>query len=125
MRGIIGRVSLGVGVMCLLLAGVALGHGEGGHHAHKPARAQVVKISVTQAGFEPRSIAVKRGVPITLVITRKTDQTCATEAVFPALNKTVDLPLGKAVRVALPAQPAGHLSYACGMNMFQGQLVVQ
>ena len=125
MRAIIGRVSLGVGATCLLLAGVAWGHAKGAHQAHKPARAQVVKISVTQAGFEPRSIVVKKGVPITLVITRKTDQTCATQAVFPAINKTVELPLGRAVRVALPAQLAGHLSYACGMDMIRGELVVK
>lgn len=84
-----------------------------------------MKISVTQAGFEPASFKVKKGVPILLIITRKTDRTCAKQAVFPSLGKTVDLPLNQAVRVELPAQAEGRLRYACEMDMFAGELIIR
>ena len=125
MRASVGRASVGVVLACSLVAGAAFGHEKSEKHGHKSARPQQVKISVTQAGFEPATVAVKKGVPIVLVITRKTDQTCATRAVFPSIDRTVDLPLNKSVRVVLPAQSAGRLSYACGMGMFHGVLVVQ
>lgn len=125
MRASAGRASVGIVLVCSLVAGAAFGHERGEKHGRKSARPQEVKISVTQAGFEPATVAVKKGLPIVLVITRKTDQTCATQAVFPSIERTVDLPLNKSVRVALPAQSAGHLSYACGMGMFHGVLVVQ
>jgi hypothetical protein len=33
---------------------------------------------VTDKGFEPNNVTVKKGKPLHLVVTRKTDQTCAT-----------------------------------------------
>lgn len=118
-------IMVGVVTGCLLMAGVALAHEKVSGHVHKPARPQVVKISVTRAGFEPATIKVKKGVPIVLLITRKTDRTCAKQAVFSSLGRTVDLPLDQVVRVELPAQAAGHLGYACAMDMFRGDLVIQ
>lgn len=125
MRASIGTLSVAVGLGCFLVAGAAFGHGKGNPIAHKSARPKVVKISVTKAGFEPATLAVKQGVPIVLLVTRKTDQTCATQAFFPSIDKVVDLPLNKAVRVALPAQAAGRLSYSCRMGMYHGELVVK
>lgn len=108
-----------------LMAGAAMGHDKVAGHRHKTPRPQQLNITVTQAGFEPASLKVKKGVPIVLIITRRTDQTCAKQAVFASLNRTVDLPLNQAVRVELPAQAQGRLSYACGMGMYTGELVVQ
>ena len=125
MRVSIGTLSVAVSLGCFLVAGAAFGRGERNPVVRKSARPQEVKISVTRAGFEPATLVVKQGVPIVLVITRKTDQTCATQAVFPSIGKAVDLPLDRAVRVALPAQSAGRLSYACSMDMHHGELVVK
>ena len=125
MRSNTGAILFGTIVVCLLGTGVALGHGKTPGHTEKHMKPQEVKIAVTEAGFVPKSVSVKRGVPIVLVITRETDQTCATQAVFPSIDKPVDLPLNKAVRVALPAASAGRLSYACGMGMLHGELVVR
>ena len=123
MRTVIGRAVLAMCWASLVFVGVALGS-EGRELRTRPSKTpQEVRISVTDAGFVPASIVVKKGVPITVLITRKTDQTCAMQAVFPSIKKRVDLPLGKAVRVALPAQSAGHLSYSCGMEMLHGELV--
>ena len=123
MRTAFGKAVL---VMCctsVVFVGGALGSEGRELGTHPSMTPQEVRISVTDAGFVPSSIVVKKGVPITVLITRKTDQTCAMQAVFPSIKKRVDLPLGKAVRVALPAQSAGHLSYSCGMEMLHGELV--
>ena len=66
--------------------------------------------------------------PLTLVFTRKTDQTC-TKSVVLTLDdgKKVerDLPLDKPVELAVTFAKAGKLSYACSMNMTKGIIVVQ
>jgi plastocyanin domain-containing protein len=41
------------------------------------------EIAVTDTGFAPASITIPAGKPVTIVVTRKTDQTCAKEIVFP------------------------------------------
>jgi plastocyanin domain-containing protein len=109
----------------LLLGAIAVPVGPSGARAAQSPKPQVVKVSVTNAGFVPAVVKVRRDAPITLLITRKTDHTCATQAVFPSIDKTVDLPLNKAVAVALPAQSSGRLGFACGMGMFKGEIVVR
>jgi plastocyanin domain-containing protein len=110
---------------CLLATDLSAAHAGASGKPRASARVQEVKIAVTEAGFVPSSVTVKEGVRIILLVTRKTDQTCATQAVFPSIKKPVDLPLNKVVRVALPAQSAGSLSYACGMGMLHGEVVVK
>jgi plastocyanin domain-containing protein len=118
-------VLFGAVLTCLLGASLAVGHERASGRPGKSAKTQEVKIAVTEAGFVPSTVTVKKGVPIVLVMTRQTDQTCATQAVFAVIKKTVDLPLNKPVRVALPAQSAGSLSYVCGMGMLHGEVVVR
>ena len=89
------------------------------------AGAQEVHLTVTDAGFEPAQITVAKDRPITLSVTRKTDQTCAREIVFKEIDLKRDLPLNQEVRIELPARSSGTLNYACGMDMIKGSLVVQ
>ena len=58
-------------------------------------------------------------------MTRKTDQTCAKEIVFPDQGIRKALPLNEAVEIALPATSKGEITYICGMNMLSGKVVVQ
>ena len=82
-------------------------------------------VAITSEGFSPAEISVPAGVPLRLRFTRKVEKTCATEVVFPALKITRELPVGKPVVIDLPAQPAGRLSFACGMDMYKGQVIVR
>ena len=84
-----------------------------------------VAITVGLNGFDPWRIEAIAGKPLVLVLTRTTDDTCATEIVIPALGKTVPLPLGKPVRVELTPARAGKLRFSCAMKMFQGEIDVQ
>ena len=102
----------------LLLAFVA-GCGDGAHTAGE------YSIVVTDDGFQPKVTEVKRGEPVTLVVTRKADHTCATEMVFATLDTSYDLPLDRTVRIQLPANRSDTLSYACPMGMFTGTVVTR
>ena len=83
------------------------------------------ELAVTDAGFTPATITVPAGKPVTLVVTRKTDQTCAKEIVFPEQGIRKPLPLNEAVEVVLPASPKGEIAYVCGMNMLRGTVIVE
>jgi plastocyanin domain-containing protein len=89
------------------------------------ARASRVEVAVTENGFEPDQIAARVGQPVTLVVTRKTDMTCAKEIVFAEQGIEKELPLNQAVEVTVTPTKAGELSFACGMNMVTGKLIVR
>lgn len=85
-----------------------------------------IAVAVTDKGFEPSQPQIERGEAVTLVFTRTTDQTCATDVMFPRLGMKVQLPLNEAVRVEIPAGAVEDtLYFACGMNMVSGQIVAQ
>ncbi|MGE5836557.1 MAG: efflux RND transporter periplasmic adaptor subunit [Acidobacteriota bacterium] len=84
-----------------------------------------VEIAVTKDGFVPDRVTVPLGQSITLVFTRTAQKTCATEVVVPALKVRKELPLNKPVIVEMPPQPAGEISFACGMDMLRGAVVVR
>ena len=86
---------------------------------------QVVQLAVTDRGFEPARAEVPRGQAFTLVITRKSDQTCAKEILIPALNERRPLPLNQAVRIDVPHGVVDTLNYICGMHMFGGTIAAK
>ena len=83
-----------------------------------------IEISVTAKGFEPARIEVLKDQPLRLVVTRKTDQTCAKQIVIPEANIKADLPLDKPVTLSFTPKRSGELKYTCGMNMLTGVLQV-
>ena len=90
--------------------------------------AEKLEIAVTEKGFEPDKVTVKKGEPVELVFTRKTDQTCIKEVVLDTggtkkIQKA--LPLNKPVTIKTKFTKAGDLKYACNMNMFSGTVTVQ
>lgn len=76
-------------------------------------------------GFTPASVEAPAGKPVTLVFKRTTDATCATEAVFAATGERHDLPLNQEVRVTVTPAAGETLRYACGMNMYLGEIVAK
>ena len=86
-----------------------------------------VEIAITDKGFEPSTIEVKKGEPVELVFTRKTDQTCIKEVVLDTGSKKIEkpLPLNKPVAIKTKFTKAGENKYACKMDMFKGTVKVQ
>jgi plastocyanin domain-containing protein len=118
------KLTFALTAVSLALSGACSGASAGGG----PASAQggVVQMRVTEAGFEPSSVKVKKGQPLELVITRKTDKTCAKEIVIDEYAINTPLPLDKAVTVAFTPTKSGELKYGCAMDkMIGGVLFVE
>lgn len=87
--------------------------------------ARNLEMKVTDRGFEPSRIEVKKGEPLHLVVIRKTDATCAKELVIKDQDLRKELPLDKPVAFDFTPTKTGEMTYACGMGMISGVLVVQ
>jgi len=123
MTGVLGVLAMGVAV-----SGCGGGGAETATETATTAEtaaplANEVTIEVTDAGFVPAVVTVPKGQAVTLVVTRKTAQTCATEMVYAHNKEKHDLPLDQTVRIELPADRPDTLDYACAMDMIKGQVV--
>lgn len=94
--------------------------------ANADAKGQRIELSVTSKGFEPTPVKVKKGEPVTLVVTRKTDRTCAKELVLKEHAINQKLPLNEAVTINFTPTKSGELKYGCAMGqMISGILLVE
>ena len=91
----------------------------GGQSLAEPAvaKARDVKIAVTEKGFEPSPIKVKKGEPLHLLVTRRTDKTCATELKIKDTAVDVTLPLNKEVAIDYTPTKSGEVKFGCSMGM--------
>lgn len=84
-----------------------------------------VQVTADENGFKPSSVSFKKGEKAALVFTRTSDDTCATEVVFPELNVKKDLPKGKPVVVEIPTDKDQSLTFQCGMGMYKSSVVIR
>jgi plastocyanin domain-containing protein len=77
----------------------------------KPDR--TVEITVTEAGFQPSSVTVKKGERIRLVVKRLTDKTSAQEFVLDEFLVWQRLPLNQAVTETFVAGRTGEFPFRC------------
>ncbi len=87
-----------------------------------------LRVVASEHGFSPGSLALPAGAPgskVAVTFVRTTDDTCATEVVFPDLDVKRDLPLNQIVSIDVPTGAARTLTFQCGMGMFKGQLLVK
>ena len=85
---------------------------------------QVVEISV-DGGYTPKVVELQRGVPAELIFTRKDRSSCFEEVVLPDFGISTHLPINKPYTVSIQPDTFGEFTYACGMNMFFGKVVVK
>jgi plastocyanin domain-containing protein len=121
MRHIALAVALALSVPALAAEGGAPAKGAAEKSGKK------VAIKVTDDGFKPAEVKVKKGVPTTLEFTRLTDATCITEIDIPAENvKEFALPLNKTVSLTITPKKAGVEKFHCSaMGMGDGKIVVE
>jgi len=87
---------------------------------------QGAEVTIGPDGFSPQRIQLAAGVPAKLVFTRTTPTTCATAVQVPAFDvKPTEIPLNTPTAVRFTPDETGTFTFACGMDMIQGTLVVQ
>ena len=99
-------------------------------HAQRRARrklpsVQRVTIALTEKGYEPTSLKLRRGVPAQVTFLRKVSATCGTQIVIADYDIKRDLPLNVPVLVKFTPKKSGDFSFTCGMGMLRGSLIVR
>ena len=85
---------------------------------------QEVKVTV-KGGYAPDVIVVKQGKPVRLDFYRDETSSCTEQVVFGDFGIVRDLPAYKTTPIEFTPDKAGEFTFACGMNMVRGKLIVQ
>ena len=88
-------------------------------------RVQEFTVKISERGFEPVTLKLRRGVQARITFLRTTDNTCAKEIVLRDFGIRKALPLNQPVAVTLAPNKKGEFEFTCGMNMMRGKLIVQ
>ena len=78
---------------------------------------RVLELRVTEEGFVPAELKVKKGEPLLLKVTRTTDKTCANEILIEGTDLNVPLPLNQVAEVRFTPAKTGSIKYGCAMGM--------
>ncbi|WP_295803459.1 cupredoxin domain-containing protein [uncultured Microbulbifer sp.] len=84
-----------------------------------------LEVMVKDGVYEPDTIEVPAGRPITLHFRREDPSPCAEYVVFPDLDISRQLAVHEATEVSLPALDTGKYPFTCQMKMYRGTLVVE
>jgi len=85
---------------------------------------QTAIVELNDKGFEPSSLKLKAGIRAKVAFVRKTDEGCAKEVVIKEYGINRELPLNEPITVEFIPRK-GEFSFACGMNMLKGKLIVE
>jgi len=84
------------------------------------------KVNITVAGgYQPNVVNLEKGIPAQLTFTRTNAQGCLDAVHSKDLNFETDLPLNDAQTVDIPTDKAGEFNFSCGMDMFNGKVVIK
>ena len=85
---------------------------------------QEVKITV-RGGYSPDVIIVKKDTPVRLNFYRDETASCSEQVVFGDFGIVKDLPAFKTTPIEFTPDKTGEFTFACGMNMLRGKLIVE
>ena len=85
---------------------------------------QEVRVTV-KGGYDPDVIIVKQGRPVRLNFYRDETSSCSDRVIFGDFGIARDLPAFKTTSIDFTPDKAGEFTFACGMNMMRGKLVVE
>jgi plastocyanin domain-containing protein len=84
------------------------------------------EINVTvKGGYSPDVIVVKKGAPVRLNFYRDETSSCSEQVVFGDFGIAKELPAFKTTPIEFTPDKTGEFTFACGMNMLRGKLIVQ
>lgn len=80
---------------------------------------------IVEGGYSPQSIVIHKGKTTKINFIRKDPSSCLEEVVLGDFHTRKYLPLNKKVTIELKPSEAGEFTYACGMNMYHGKIIVK
>jgi heme/copper-type cytochrome/quinol oxidase subunit 2 len=85
-----------------------------------------IKMLVTEKGYSPNVIRVKKGVPVELEIQNPLkNNSCLSTFMIPDFNvKNVNLKVGT-TNLSFTPDKTGEFTFSCGMQMFKGTIIVE
>ena len=94
--------------------------------ATSSAAAQVVRINVTDMGYEPAQVELKAGILAELVFNQQSKMACVAQVQAPDFNIPVtNLPFGQSTTLRFTPARGGTFRWACGMDMMKGTILVK
>ena len=91
----------------------------------RAAKVQTATVALTENGYEPASLRLRRGVPYRVTFVRRVSAGCAQEVMLPDHQIKRELPLNEPVTVEFTPARAGSFTFSCGMGMVWGTLIVR
>lgn len=85
---------------------------------------QNINIEV-KGGYSPERVVLKKGVPAVLSFNRKDSSSCLDRVVFPDFGINKELPQNQPQQIEIDTSKPGTYQWACGMDMFHGQLIIK
>ncbi len=87
--------------------------------------AGLLQVDITvEGGYTPNTISIPQGKTTKINFTRRDPSSCLEEVVLGDFKIRKYLPLNQKVTVEVTPQKKGEFSFACGMNMFHGKVIV-
>jgi plastocyanin domain-containing protein len=80
---------------------------------------------VVDASYQPDTLIVPAGQPVTLLFHRLAASPCAEQVLFPHHGIRKQLARHQDVTIDLPASEPGEYEFHCGMGMLRGRLIVR
>lgn len=86
---------------------------------------QLATVVLTDKGYQPGSVQLRKGVPARVTFVRKVEATCGTDLLIPDYQVKRDLPFNEPVVVEFMPSKRGVSEFSCGMKMLRGKIVVR
>ena len=86
---------------------------------------QKATIIIDGGKYTPNIITVDRGKPVELTFKGGQELGCGGTVVFKSLNQSKEVESGKSVTFAFTPDQAGEIPFTCGMDMYDGKVVVK
>lgn len=80
---------------------------------------------IVDGGYVPNTIVIKKGKTTKINFLRKDPSSCLEEVVLGDFKTRRFLPLNKKVTIELKPKEEGEFTYACGMNMYHGKIIIR
>ena len=81
-------------------------------------------ITVSPGSYSPENIAIKAGLPTTLIFRSQNAQGCVAALVIPSLGVQTVLPANGDSKLDLGTPKPGRIDYSCAMGMYSGTITI-